>query len=390
MIKQLSLLTGLCAGLFMGCSAQTSENAAPPAMPEALPEVISDAGGVQSFRLSDYYRDSKLLDEKVDALYARMEDKQRVGQMIVPAVGRLGKPDSVVEALVKQQLVGGVLLLNGTTESFKNYVQQYDSLMRAQAGVPLIYSADAEPSLINRKIADSPKVPKTNQLLDSASIASTTATINAVLRDIGILYNYMPVVDLSVQNQAIGNRSLGTDPEEVAKLARVAIRTSQDAGIAATAKHFPGHGLVKGDSHHKLVYIDGEMKELPVYKPLIDAGVVSVMVGHIAVENNAQYNTQGMPATLSSEIVSGLLRNELGFDGIITTDAMNMGAVAAIPNASFKAVQAGCDMILMPLDEQKLAEQILQEMKANATFRKQVEASVKRILRLKVCAGLIR
>ena len=363
-----------CLSLF-SCSAQENDSA-----------TLSQ---VRKYTLEDYFRDNQLLEKQVEEVFNNLRDEQRVGQMIVPAVGRLGKPDAEVIELVNRQHVGGILLLNGTKESFKRYKALFDSLNRLQVGVPIIYSSDAEPSLINRKISDTPPVTKTSQIPDSASSAQVAKKINAELKEIGILYNYAPVVDLSVENQAIGNRSYGSDPEQVLKLANAFIQSTQDGGVVATAKHFPGHGLVKGDSHHKLVYIEGEMKEAPLYQELIDKGVLSIMVGHIAVENNPKYNTNGLPSTCSRAIVTGLLKEEMGFKGIVTTDAMNMGALSNIPNAALLAVKAGCDMILMPLNEKELIYGVLAEMDKNPEFKEQIYESVKKIIRMKLCAGLI-
>lgn len=371
----------LVAGLsLLTCNAQSNKNAQPAS---------SGTQKVEKYTLDDYFRDNQLLQTQVDQIFDKLSDEQRVGQMIVPAAGRLGKPDVEITELVKKQWIGGVLLLNGTTESFKNYKHLFDSLNRAQAGIPLLYSADAEPSLINKKISGLPSVTETSQIQDIATSEEVARQINSVLKDIGILYNYAPVVDLSIQNQAIGNRSFGSDPEQVKELANAFIQATQDGGVIATAKHFPGHGLVKGDSHHKLVFIDGELKEAPLYKQLIDEGVLSIMVGHIAVENNPRYNTNGLPATCSRNIVTGLLKEEMGFKGIVTTDAMNMGAVASMSNASLQAVKAGCDMILMPLNEQELLYGVLKEIDSNPQLKEQVYASVKKIIRLKLCAGLI-
>lgn len=373
----LKLLCTLLAGLsFLGCSAQSTEEAA-------------SLSPVRKYTLSDFYRDNQMLEVQVEEIFNRLRDEQRVGQMIVPAVGRLGKPDAAVEELVQKQLIGGILLLNGSKDSFKSYVHHFDSISRSQGGVPLIYSADAEPSLINRKIEGTPTIMKTSQIPDSATSAQVAKKINAELKEIGIRYNYAPVVDLSLKNQAIGNRSYGSNPERVTKLANAFIQATQEGGVLATAKHFPGHGLVKGDSHHKLVFIDGEMKEVPLYQDLIDQEVMSIMVGHIAVENNPDYNTHGQPATLSRKIVTELLKEEMGFKGIITTDAMNMGAVASIPNAGLEAVKAGNDMILMPLNEKELVYAILAEMEKDPAFKEQVYESVKKILRMKLAAGLI-
>lgn len=371
----------LVAGLSLfTCNAQTNNNNQPA--PAATQKV-------EKYTLDDYFRENQMLQTQVEKIFDKLSDEQRVGQMIIPAAGRLGKPDAEITKLVKKQWIGGVLLLDGTTESFKNYKYLFDSLNRAQAGVPLLYSADAEPSLINRKISGLQPVAKTNLIQDIAAAEEVARQINSVLKDIGILYNYAPVVDLGHQNQAIGNRSFGSDPGQVKELANAFIQATQEGGVIATAKHFPGHGLVKGDSHHKLVFIDGELKEAPLYQELIDEGVLSIMVGHIAVENNPQYNTNGLPATCSRNIVTGLLKDQMGFKGIITTDAMNMGAVAGMPNASLLAVKAGCDMILMPQNEQELLYGVLKEMDSNPQLKDQVYASVKKIIRLKLCAGLI-
>jgi beta-N-acetylhexosaminidase len=345
---------------------------------------------VHPFVLEDFFKQEKLLDDQVEIIFKSLTPEQRVGQMIVPAAGRLGKPDAELDELARRGWIGGVLLLNGTTDSFKKYVHRFDSISQANHHLPLVYSADAEPSLINRKISDSQKVPKTAELKDEAEVTAVARTIAQQLKDIGILYNYAPVSDLSLQNAAIGNRSFGSDPAQVERMNKAFITATQNDGVAATAKHFPGHGLVQGDSHKKLVYIDGEMKEVGVYKGLIEAGVMSIMVGHIAVQNNPRYNTGGEPATLNRKIVTDLLKNEMGYKGLITTDAMNMGAVAAIPNASLKAAKAGIDMILMPLKEKETLFAILAEMDKDPAFKKQVEESVKKIIRFKLCLGVIR
>jgi beta-N-acetylhexosaminidase len=161
-------------------------------------------------------------------------------------------------------------------------------------------------------------------------------------------------------------------------------------GVAATAKHFPGHGLVSGDTHNKLVTIDGELREVNNYIPLIEQGVLSIMVGHIAVKNNSDYDTHGLPASCSRVIVTDLLKKKMGFRGIVITDAMNMGALRDIEDASFKAVAAGCDMILMEPDESGLINNIYTEYQQSSDFQAQVDQSVKKILRLKYCLNLVQ
>jgi beta-N-acetylhexosaminidase len=125
------------------------------------------------------------------------------------------------------------------------------------------------------------------------------------------------------------------------------------------------------------------------YKSLIENGVISIMVGHISVVNNTKYETQGLPSSCSKVIVTDLLKKGLGFKGIVITDAMNMGALRSIENASLKAVEAGCDMILMEPNETKLLEDIYYKYKENKAFQNQIDQSVKKILRLKICLNLI-
>ncbi len=341
------------------------------------------------FTITDFYSQDTLLQSKTEAIYEEMDSVERIGQMIVAAAGRLGKPTEVVEKLIAGKMVGGVLLLNGSKSGFKDFVHHFDSLAKASGLVPLVYSADAEPSLINRKIEDTQTVPKTVELTTTHLCDSITQIINKELLEIGIKHNYAPVVDISPDNEAIKNRSFGYEPDSVVKLANVFVKTTQKAGIAATVKHFPGHGLVKGDTHSKLVFIDGELKEAPLYKEFIDQEVLSVMVGHIAVRNNETYNTNGLPSSCSRNIVTDLLRDKMDFKGIIITDAMNMGALKEIDNACLKAVEAGCDIILMPDDEEKLIKDILDKIQTDDVFRQQVETSIKRVIRLKLCLGVI-
>ena len=136
--------------------------------------------------------------------------------------------------------------------------------------------------------------------------------------------------------------------------------------------------------------INGELKEIQNYPTLIENGVLSIMVAHIAVTNNPQYDTKGLPSTLSETIVTKLLRESFGFKGLIVTDAMNMGGVVSVPQSASKAVNAGCDIILMPVDAKKAHAEILAKYKTDAEFKKKVDASAKRIILMKICAGLLK
>ncbi len=331
-----------------------------------------------------------LLYARAEQIFVEMSEQERVAQMLVVAVGRYGKPKKKVAELIKNYKIGGVLLLHGGKEEFIEYVQEFDILTRSLGALPLLYSADAEPSLIHNKIKGVRRFKNTSEIEDEEESEQIALQICSELAEIGIKHNYAPVCDLSNSNVAIGKRSFGDELARVLAFSQAFMAASHRNNILATAKHFPGHGFVHGDTHKQLVYIDGELNEVEVYKKLIDTGfAMSIMVGHIAVQNNAQYDTQGLPATISPVIVSKLLKEELGFDGLIVTDAMNMGAVRNIPHAPFLAAKAGCDLILMPENEAEFLEDVLREMEQNEAFREQIYASIKKIIRFKVALGLI-
>lgn len=346
-------------------------------------------GQNQKHSLDDFFKHDPQMDSVVQSVYDRLSPEQRIGQLLMPAVGRHGKPTDHVMNLVRQGKVGGVLLLNGTKDGFTKMAMEFDRVAKENNVLPLLFSADAEPSLIRYKIKGSTTVKNANLHETDAEVKTTAATISKDLNEIGINYNFAPVVDQGTGNEAITNRSFGFHPDSIWKWSNTFIQTSQDMGVIATAKHFPGHGLVKGDTHDKLVFIDGLLKEVDNYTPVIAGGVLSIMVAHIAIKNNPQYGTKGMPATCSRTIVTDLLKEELGFKGLIITDAMNMGGVRNIPDCGRKAIEAGCDILLMPVNEEKDLQSILAKFKSDEAFRKQVEESVKKIIRAKVCLNLI-
>lgn len=343
----------------------------------------------QHYSLSDFFQYDAALEQKTDSIFDQMNDTSRVGQMIIPAAGGHGKPTEHINMLISKNYIGGVLLLNGTKAGFTDMVKQFNQLNEQSGGIPFIYSADAEPSLIGYKIKDCTPVKKANLMVSREEVRFYAQSICNDLADIGINYNYAPVVDMS-PNEAITYRSFGNNSDTAQIWSRIFIEETQKNRIVATAKHFPGHGYVVGDTHKQLVYIDGEMKEVANYIPLIKAGVLSIMVAHIAIRNNDTYNTNDMPSTVSRNIVTGLLKQEMNFKGLVVTDALNMGGVASIPDCELKAAKAGCDLLLMPIDEEKALRDILNEINRDTQFKQQVYASVRKIIRLKICLGLFK
>lgn len=325
---------------------------------------------------------SNTIDQQVDSLYQTLSETERVGQMIMVAAGGMGyglEGQKVVQ-MHKQGYIGGVIYLGATSTVYKDI---YAQLSKVETKVPLVYATDAEPALIPSKVREIKRFPSTNSIANVDDCKRVVGRVDSILKTLKVAINFAPVCDLTQENEAIGKRSFGNDANKVVELSSAFCIQSLQDGVLPVVKHFPGHGYVQGDSHKGLVSINGEMKELFVFQSMIERGAPSIMVGHIEVKNNA-FNTNGLPSTCSKRIVTDLLRDSLKFDGLVFTDAMNMGAVVKIKDAPLLAAKAGCDVILMPEDPKAVVEAILAEMKKNEAFNSQIERSVKRILKTKL------
>ena len=341
------------------------------------------------FSLNNFLESNVDLDNKTNLVFNLMDDSSKAAQLLMPAVGRMGLTKLEIDELVKKRMIGGMLMLNGTKEEFKSWIIEFNAINKKKNYLPFLYSADAEPSLINRKIIGSTPVKKAQEVKTIEEAIEVASLISKDLNEIGINYNFAPVIDVS-GNTTVGYRGFGEKIENLIPWSTAFVKETQSKNIIATAKHFPGHGLVSGDTHKTLQTINGELKELENYPPLIQSGVLSIMIAHIAITNNKEYDSKGMPATTSDTIVTKLLRNKLNFKGLIVTDAMNMGGVSQIKNAAVKTIDAGCDIILMPLEIKIAYNEILNKYKANEVFKLKVDNSVKRIVRMKICLGLIK
>jgi beta-N-acetylhexosaminidase len=375
------LIASISAVLFQSCAQQAEPQQ--PKIQKEQPKVKVE------FTLTDFLADNSDLDNEVERIFKSLDDTSIVAQLIMPAVGRLGQTDATIKQHIKDRIIGGVLMLNGTKDEFTRWIAKYEQLNDSLGNLPFLYSADAEPSLVNRKIIGSIPVKKANEMQTIDEVRACADTISKELNAIGINYNFSPVVDMS-PNKTVGFRSFGAVPSNIIPWSNAFIQQTQKQNIIATAKHFPGHGLVSGDTHKALQVIDGELKEIGNYPELIKNGVLSIMIAHIAVKNNPKYDTKGLPASTSSTIVTDLLRKEYGFKGLIVTDAMNMGGVASIPNCEAKAIEAGVDIVLMPIDAKKAHSSILKKYKEDATYRKKVDEAAKRVIRMKIALGLLK
>ena len=350
-------------------------------------EVPKPETGIK-FKLTDFLSTNSDLDNAVNDVIKQLDDTALIAQLIMPAVGRYGQTQATIEDHISHRIIGGVLMLNGTKSEFTSMISSFEKTNKALGNLPFLYSADAEPSLVNRKIAGSTLVKKAAEISSIDEVIKVAQQISSDLNDIGINYNFAPVVDVA-GNATVGYRGFGSNPGQLIPWCNTFIQETQNKNIIATAKHFPGHGLVSGDTHSSLQTIDGELKEISNYPELIKQGVLSIMVAHIAVINNKKYQTNGLPSTCSKSIVTDLLKNELKFNGLVVTDAMNMGGVVNVPQSASKAIAAGCHIVLMPVDAAKTHQELLARYKKDKEFKAQVIEAAKHVIRMKICLGLL-
>jgi len=332
---------------------------------------------------------------------SRMTLEEKIGQMlVVRAGGSFANAESEtvrnLESMVARLKVGGLTVFAGQVMETAWLINHLQKL----ADVPLLISSDYERGAANR-VEGATLFPPLMAIgaTDSEELAFQMGRITAVEgRAMGVHQALAPVADVNInpRNPIINTRSVGEDPEQVGRLARAFILGCQQYGILATAKHYPGHGDTEIDTHLNLAVIQGDRVrldnvELYPFRRLVEAGVMSVMTGHLAVP--ALDPTAGLPATLSPAILTGLLREKLGFRGLILTDAMDMAGITALypaGEAAVKAVEAGVDMVLLPAQPQEAALALMRAVRSGRIPLHRINSSVRRILNIKARLGLHR
>ncbi|MBE1531381.1 glycoside hydrolase family 3 protein [Actinomadura algeriensis] len=323
---------------------------------------------------------------------AKMSLQDKVGQLFVPTF--YSRADAL--RTIRRYKVGGLIYFPENFGSPEETAAQSNALQKASK-IPLVLGVDEEQGIVTRTpfITRFPGNMALGATADPAQARAAARVTGAELRAVGINLDYAPVADVNVNpnNPVIGVRSFGSDPARVSRMVTGAVKGYQDAGVAAVAKHFPGHGDTATDSHTGLPVIEHSPDEwrkidAPPFEAAIGAGVDAIMTAHIVVPN---LDRSGDPATLSKSVLTGLLREKLGYDGVITTDSLRMegvrtkygdGAVAV------RAVQAGADQLLMPPDLPEAYEAVLKAVESGKITRQRLDASVTRILRLKQRRGL--
>ena len=327
--------------------------------------------------------------------------EEKIGQMIaVRFTGAFRNSDSEylknLESLIASDKIGGLVLAGGEVYETAGLTNALQKLAR----VPLLVASDFERGAGNQ-ITNATLFPPLMSLgaAGSEDLAFEMGRITALEgRAMGIHMTYAPVVDVNINpdNPIINTRSVGEDPALVSRISRAFIRGCQENGMIATAKHFPGHGDTAQDSHLLLPTITADRErlekiELAPFRDAVNAGVRAVMTSHLFVP--ALDPTPNLPATLSSPILTGLLRKSFGFKGLIVTDAMEMAGITnsyAPEDAALRAVLAGADMVLLPPEPARVAASLVAAVRDGKIPARRIDESVRRILEAKAGLGLNR
>ena len=337
--------------------------------------------------------------------------REKVGQLVMPWVGgdyaAVGSPEfEHVRKWIEEDKVGGLVLSIGLPLSYAAKLNEF----QLRARVPLLIASDMEngpgmrlggiyalPSLLPQGGGTVfPPVMALGATRSDSLSYQLGQVLGAEARAIGVHMTFGPVLDVNSNpvNPIINTRSFSESPALVARLARAYIRGAHSRGLLTTGKHFPGHGDTEVDSHIDLPSIRANRAEmdsvdLPPFRSAIDGGIDAIMTGHIAaigIEGDS-----AAPATLSRGFMTGILRDEMRFGGLLFTDAMTMGGIAKRYGATeplILALEAGADVLLMPRNVTTAIETVVGAVTSGRLTEARIDASVRRLLGAKARAGL--
>jgi beta-N-acetylhexosaminidase len=336
---------------------------------------------------------------RVNSLLENLPLHDKVAQLVMPwMTGGYASFDdetfSRVERWVDSLHVGGIIVSIGSP---MDVAARLNRLQRI-SWLPLLMASDLESGTAFRLNGGTPfptnmGVAATGSELDAYEMGRITALEG---RAVGIHLTFSPVADVNNNpaNPIINTRSFGENPRQVAQLVAAEVRGIQEHGMYATAKHFPGHGDTGTDSHISLPVIRADWArldslELVPFRAAVAAGVTAIMSAHVAMPGID--NGQNRPATVAPNILTGVLRDSLGFGGLVVTDALNMGALVSVLGAGEATVQAflaGADLLLQPADPAIAIDAMVQAVESGRISRDRLDASVRRVLELKRRMGL--
>lgn len=329
----------------------------------------------------------------VDSVYSSMSPRRRIAQLFCPVVDPSKGETSraVIKRYVGQNDVGGLLFRKGSISDYVSMTNYAQSL----ADVPLMMTLDGEWGL-SMRVPDTPRFPYNMALgavSDTRLLRDYGAEVARECREMGVHVDFAPVADVNLNpaNPVIGYRSFGEDPSRVASAVVAYSRGMEEGGVLTTAKHFPGHGDTSTDSHKTVPVVDHTRQfmadnDLLPFRRYIEAGLSGVMVGHLSVPS---LDASGSAASMSHTIVTDLLKGEMGFKGLVFTDALEMkGAVGASDNNCVSAFMAGADMLLSSANPPADITAIQQAIDRGDIDPAEVERRCRKVLSYKWVLGL--
>ncbi|WP_010134802.1 glycoside hydrolase family 3 N-terminal domain-containing protein [Ochrovirga pacifica] len=332
----------------------------------------------------------------VDSIMDAMTLDEKIGQlfMVQAYSNKDEKHEQEIVDLIKKHHIGGLIFMQGTPT---NQVKLYNKYQNTSK-VPLLVGFDGEWGL-SMRIKPAFAYPWNMTLgavQDNSLIYQVGKQIGLHCKQVGIHVNFAPVVDINTNplNPIIGNRSFGEDRYNVTQKAKAFVEGMQSVGVLANAKHFPGHGDTAIDSHKTLPVLNFSKQrldslELYPYKQLVNSDLASVMVGHLLVPSLKV--KENRPSSISKEVITDLLQKEIGFGGLVFTDALNMHGVAAYAAAdliSLEAFKAGNDVLLFPMDVKNGIANIKKAIEQGEITEQRLNHSVKKIVQAKYLAKL--
>ncbi len=335
--------------------------------------------------------DEKAMNEWVNATFSKMTPDEKIAQLMVAAVFPQDNDETreAVNKLVGQYKVGGLIYQESEIKkqvSCTNYAQSITQ-------VPLMITLDAEWGL-SMRLENAPKYPRNlylGAINNDKLFYDYGREIARQCKRIGVNVDFAPVLDvIDRPNTVIGDRGYGYNPDVVARHGIAFSKGLEDGGVLSVGKHFPGHGCTTVDSHKSLPTIDKSMKELNIddlmpFRQYINAGLSGMLTGHIYVP---AIDKRKIPGTMSDKVVNGLLKKRMGFEGLIFTDALNMGGAKVDGSVCVSALLAGNDVLLMPVNVGTEIEAIKKAVADGTLKQSIIDERCKKILRFKYALGL--
>ncbi len=358
--------------------------------------LFSTIGKAQYIPADFSEKEMKDAQKWVDQKYADLSQEDKLGQLFIVALYTNKGEEHIqqVRHLVEEEHIGGLILMQDDAERHIQLVNEFQH----KSPVPLMIGMDAEWGVYQR-IAAAHKYPwaiTLGAIQDKNRITEMAASIARDCQRMGVNWDFAPVADVNTnpKNPIIGNRSFGSEPQNVIASAFAYAQGLQRNNVLAAIKHFPGHGDTDQDSHLDLPAVTHSLNrlntiELAPFRALADKGIGGIMVAHLYVP--ALEKGKDIPASISYNIITKLLKEKIGYQGLIITDALNMGAVANKYKAGeldALAFKAGNDIMLFSQDVQTGKKLIQQAIDRGEISQKRVEESVKKILMTKYVLGL--